>query len=112
MLTNNDAIPMGYLVTYAKGGTQVVKDFPEGQETKIRSIEPLYRRIERRGFTDRQLIAFCEAQDAMPEVQEYLVAASRRVMGELQKLDNERILRKPTLPECLRKKVDVPEHTT
>lgn len=112
MLTNNDTAPVAYLVTYYRGKTNVVRDYPAASETGIRSIEPLYRKIGRRGFNDIQLIEFCDAVDAEKEVQDYLVVAARRVMGELQKLNKDRELRKPTLPACLRKKVNVPEYAT
>lgn len=112
MLTNNDTTPVAYLLKYANGKTDVVKEYPDASVKGIRDIEPLYRRIERRGFNDKQLIEFCDAVDAEKEVQDYLVAASRRVMGELQKLDKDRTLRAPTLPDCLRKKVHVSEYAT
>lgn len=108
MLTYNDNSPAGYLVTYGNGDTQVMKNMPAATEPNIRCIDSLYKQIPRLGLSDATIITLCDLEDADPAVQTFVIAAARRMMGEIQKMDKDRILRPVRMPDCLRMKVPEP----
>jgi hypothetical protein len=107
MLTQNSVEPSGYEIAYHNGNIAVQKDLPIANPT-IKSITALHKRIERKGFTDLEILAYSGANDAHPATKEYIIKVARRMMGELQSMgDSARPLQTPALPEYLKAPFDV-----